>query len=228
VVTWSRAAFRDGDSRYQRDLLRILHVPSSRALSAVADAMTQSRLPEDLAALLKELRGVRDASVAQLLVSFLPRLRHMARRHLPAQSPLRLGIDSEDLVQEGLLQLVNEVDRFRGSTWPEFLAFVHSLFAQKAAQQARRQRVRKGELGSVHEAADLVGGEATPSVNLSSSEDRKRLRRLLGELAEPYKTVMRLRLDGLDHGEIASKLGITAATARQRLSRAIKMMQERW
>jgi RNA polymerase sigma factor (sigma-70 family) len=190
--------------------------------------MTQPDLPQDLAALLAELRGVRDASVADLLVGLLPRLRHMARRHLPAHSPLRLGIDSEDLMQDGLLQLVNEVDRFRGGTWPEFLAFVHSLLAQKAAYQARRQRVRLKELNPTHAAADMAASQDTPSVNVSSSEDQARLRLLVEELADPYRTVMRLRLEGRDHGKIATTLGISGAAARQRLARAIKMIQERW
>src|SRR5436190_13889523 len=87
-------------------------------------------MPEDLRQLLSEIRRAAATPGAQVLIAWLPRLRAMARQHLPSQSPLRAGLDSEDLLQEGLLQLVRNVDRFRGSTWAEFLAFVHAILAQ--------------------------------------------------------------------------------------------------
>jgi RNA polymerase sigma factor (sigma-70 family) len=61
-----------------------------------------------------------------------------------------------------------------------------------------------------------------------AQEDRERLRLLLGTLSEPHQAVLLLRLDGMDNGEIAARLGITVETVRQRLSRAIRTLQERW
>lgn len=175
------------------------------------------------------MRALGVAPTVGALGEFLPRLRQMARRHLPAESAVRSLIDSEDLLQEGLMQLVRNVGQFRGATWPEFLAFVHAVLAQKKQQQARRQQVRAGEFDAAPpEQESLPSGQATPSVDAMAQEDRLRLQKLIAALAEPYRTPLRLRLEGLDNDEIARRLGISADALRQRLSRAVRMLQERW
>lgn len=190
--------------------------------------MTQPPIPQDLEDLLRELRGARDGAPGELLVGLLPRLRNLARRHLPAQSPLRVGLDSEDLLQEGLLQLVRHAGAFEGRTWAEFLAFASAILAQKTLQQARRQNVRSGELGGGVEPDHLPAEGATPSVDAAAHEDRRRVRELLAGLPEPYRTAMRLRLEGLSNQEIAQRLGEGEEVVRQRLARAVRMMQTKW
>lgn len=184
--------------------------------------------PPDLLELLAELRGANTAVPTQFLLRVLPQFRSMVRKHLPPRSPLRLGLDSEDLLQEGLLQLVRQVDQFRGATWAEFLAFVHAILNQKTAQQARRQGVRQGELRSTAAVDSLPANQATPSVDAGAAEDRRRVQELVLGLAEPYRSTMRMRLEGLDNQTIAVRLGVADEVVRQRLSRAVKMVQERW
>lgn len=162
------------------------------------------------------------------LLAWLPRLRAMARRHLPANSPLRAGFDSEDLLQEGLLQLVRTVEQFRGSTWGEFLAFVHSILAQKKGQQVRRHQVRQREFAPEASSDLLAATLPTPSVDAIAGEDRRRVRELVDALPEPYRTTMLLRLQGADNDVLAQQLGIGPEALRQRLSRAVRMLQERW
>lgn len=190
--------------------------------------MEENSPPKDLVELQAQLRGLREAGPAELVTGLLPRLRAMVRKHLPPQSPLRLGLDSEDLMQEGLLQLVKQSENFRGNTWPEFLAFVERVLSQKSAQQARRHTVRRREFESQIEAATLPSKDPTPSVDASSSEDRRRVQKLVIDLPEPYRAAIQLRLEGLDNQSIAKKLGITDEAVRQRLSRAVKMLQDRW
>jgi RNA polymerase sigma-70 factor, ECF subfamily len=185
-------------------------------------------MPDDLAALLVELRGSRDSAPATLLFGLLPRLRAMARRHLPPHSPLRAGLDSEDLLQEGLLQLLQNVSQFRGTTWPEFLAFVHSILNQKAVNQVRRQRVRRAEFEPVAQAESLPAEQPTPSVDFAAAEDRRRVQRMVQQLPEPYRAAMLLRIEGLDNAEIAARFALPQDLVRQRLSRAVKLLQERW
>lgn len=165
---------------------------------------------------------------AGALGEFLPRLRQMARRHLPPESALRAMIDSEDLLQDGLLQLVRNVEQFRGATWPEFLAFVHAILAQKKQQHARRHQVRAGEFDAKPPQETLPSGQPSPSVDVMAQEDRSRLRQLIAALGEPYRMTLLLRLEGLDNDEIARRLAITPEALRQRLSRAVRMLQERW
>jgi len=184
--------------------------------------------PEDLQDLVDAMRALGAAPTVGALARFLPRLRKMARRHLPAASPARALIDSEDLLQESLLQLVRNVDQFRGGTWPEFLGFVHAILAQKKQQQARRQQVRASEFEPSTPQDSLPSAQATPSVDAMAQEDRLRLRDLIAALAEPYRTTMQLRLEGLDNAALARRLGVSAEALRQRLSRAVRMLQERW
>lgn len=183
---------------------------------------------DDLKALLDEIRRAQRHPTDNALLHLLPRLRAMAQRHLPPNSPLRAGIDSEDLMQEGLLQLVRSIDDFRGSTWPQFLAFVQAILAQKTAQQARRQAVRRGELHGAVDSGLLAGDTATPSVDAMAHEDRARLRRAIDALPEIHRTALELRLSGLDNEQMAARLGISAEALRQRLSRAVRALQERW
>lgn len=185
-------------------------------------------MPEDLQQLLDDLRRVKASPSAAALLRWLPQLRAMARRHLPAQSPLRVGLDSEDLLQEGLLQLVRSVDQFRGASWGEFLRFVHSILAQKKGQQVRRQQVRQRELRSATSSEELAGATPTPSVDVMANEDRRRVRKLVDDLPEPYRATMQLRLSGLTNEELSAKLGIGGEALRQRLSRAVRMLKESW
>lgn len=198
-----------------------------RAAAVLAMADTPQR-PEELQQLVDAMRALGVAPTAGALGEFLPRLRQMARRHLPAESVVRSLIDSEDLLQEGLLQLVRNVDQFRGGTWPEFLAFVHAILAQKKQQQARRHQVRAGEFDASPPQESLPSAQTTPSVDAMAQEDRLRLRQLIAALAEPYRTTLQLRLEGLDNEQLARRLGVSAEALRQRLSRAVRMLQERW
>ena len=196
--------------------------------TAMPDSPPPPQRPDDLQQLVSAMSALGATPTAGALAEFLPRLRHMARRHLPAESSLRAMIDSEDLLQEGLLQLVRNVDQFRGGSWPEFLAFVHAILAQKKQQHARRHQVRAGEFDAAPAQDSLPSGQASPSVDAMAQEDRLRLRQLIGALAEPYRTTLQLRLEGHDNDEIARRLCISDEALRQRLSRAVRMLQERW
>lgn len=184
--------------------------------------------PEDLKALLAAMRELGTTPPAVALRAFLPRLRQMARYHLPATSAVRAMIDSEDLLQEGLLQLVRNIDQFRGASWAEFLAFVHAILAQKKQRHFRRHHVRAEEFKPAPPHDSLPANLPTPSFGAMAQEDRERLRVLLRTLSEPLQAVLLLRLEGMENGEIAARLGISVDTIRQRLSRAIRMLQERW
>ena len=165
---------------------------------------------------------------AATLLAWMPRLRSLARRHLPAHSPLRRVVDSGDLLQDGLLHLVRHGHEFRGSTWGEFLQFVSCILAQKRGQQRRRHEVRAGEMKPSASSEDLTAEQPTPSVDAVANENQRHVRQLVDSLPEPYRTTMQLRLAGMDNSEIASRLGIGPEALRQRLSRAVRLLQERW
>ena len=120
------------------------------------------------------------------------------------------------------------METFRGTTWGEFLSFAHSILTQKTVQQARRHAVRRTEFESTFDPENLSSGDPTPSVNAQAEEDRGRVRLLVEKLPEPYRVAIGLRLQGLDNASIAARLNISDEAVRQRLSRGIKLLQERW
>jgi len=178
--------------------------------------------------LLAELRALRAEQTQGNVEALVQKLRRIARRYLPGQSALRSGLDSEDLAHEGLLQLIRRVDDFRGSTMAEFLAFAKAVVGQQAIRQARWQSVRRRELRAPARSSEHALHTRTPSADASHEEDKRRLKQLLGTLADNQRSVLEQRLNGLSNAEIAATLGLREDVVRKRLSRALKALKEKW
>lgn len=190
--------------------------------------MNISEGDDGLKGILELLRACEEDPSGNELDALMLRLRMVARRHLPAASPLRHGLDSEDLAQEGLLQLIRNLDRFRGKTIGEFLAFASAVISQQAAKQARWQQVRRPELRGGEDAAEHATDLNTPSNDVIAEEDAARLRELVEGLAEPYREALRMRLEGKSNLEIAAELNVREDVIRKRLSRALKEIHGQW
>lgn len=155
------------------------------------------------------------------------RIRCLAQEVLPPNDDLRREIDSEDLAQDVLLHLVQHVDEFRGSTWPEFFAFVRTMTHQRRLDRARRQNRQKRQRdpeAQTHRATE----PKSPSVIAMGREEKRRLRLLIEDLPQSLKAVLELRLQGKGYAEIADEIGFSEANTRQRVSRSIKTLRERW
>jgi RNA polymerase sigma factor (sigma-70 family) len=153
----------------------------------------------------------------------------MAHARLGKNDLLRQALDSEDLAQDALVQLIQHVERFRGTTWREFFAFVISILAQRKTDLARFHTREKRTVDRV-ELANREGDRspAAPSVIVSHGEDRDRLRALVGGLPESLRWALELRLDGMGYDEIGAAAEISTANARQRVSRALGILKQRW
>ena len=180
---------------------------------------------ERLAELLRELQKCKQGGSGTLPMDFRVKLRAMARKHLPHNSALRIGLDSEDLAHDGIAQLIDNVDRFRGKTLSEFFAFVKSVVGQQAARQARWQTVRHAELRSHDDAADYAAEDRTPSVSVADRENLQQLMTLVEALEESYREPMLMQLRGQSNEEIAEALGIRVDLVRKRLSRALQTLR---
>lgn len=91
-----------------------------------------------------------------------------------------------------------------------------------------RQMRSTAAIESDSDAAAAVADPVTPSVVLASAEDRERLETWLEELPESPRAALRLRLDGIDYAGIARRLEVSEDNARQRVSRALRVLRERW
>ena len=195
-----------------------------RALPAMGQKCT---VDPDLQELLDELRSCEDAS-SSALASLMTRLRRIARSRLPIRSALRIGFDSEDLSQEGLVQLIANLDHFRGTTMAEFLSFANAIISQQVVRQARWQDVRRTELHGGPEVSEQPAATDTPSANVMSDEAKTKLRTLVSSLREEYREPLVLRLEGLSNADIAARLALREDLVRKRLSRALKELHGRW
>lgn len=158
----------------------------------------------------------------------MTRLRRIARSRLPIRSALRIGLDSEDLSQEGVVQLIANLDRFRGTTMAEFLSFAKAIISQQVVRQARWQGVRRAELERGPDVSEQPAATDSPSANVMSDEAKQKLRRLVGSLREEYRDPLLLRLEGLSNADIAARLALREDLVRKRLSRALKELHGKW
>ena len=183
---------------------------------------------DGLQQVLKLFRACKTEPSGKEVQELMVGLRAISRRHLPSSSPLRNGLDSEDLAQEGVLQLIANLDRFRGNTLGEFFAFASAVINQQAAKQARWQKVRKLELRSYEDAQDHATDLNTPSKDAIQEEETQRAKKLVHELPEPYRETVLLRFEGKSYTEIANILSVSEEVVRKRFSRALKIIQSQW
>lgn len=126
----------------------------------------------------------------------------------------------EELTQHTLLHTIARCDRFRRAS--SFRHYVYAVARRVVAERHRRCRRRPDFDDACDEAP---ADDTSPSAHVARDQRRARLEDAVLELRSPFRTVVRLHLDGLDNLEIAAALGIPKATVRSRLSRATSALR---
>jgi RNA polymerase sigma-70 factor (ECF subfamily) len=147
--------------------------------------------------------------------------RELYRRHTPrllalVQRLLGRGTgEAEDVVQETWIRACEGLGRFR---WESRFSTWLSGIGLNAARE------RQGKNGRT--AATRLEALPDPSVPASSGEDRLDLERSIRLLPDGYRVVLLLHdVEGMKHGEIARRLGISTGTSKSQLFNARRMLR---
>ncbi len=124
--------------------------------------------------------------------------------------------EAEDIMQESFLkafQLLPETNLATG-----FGGWLRKIVVNKSLDVVRKRRIYFEEVDEIRD--DTIDESTLETTGESINDKIKRVRRAMAELPEKYRLVLSLNLlEGYDHDEISSFLGITASTSRAQLSR---------
>ncbi len=178
----------------------------------------------DVAAELDRARAGDREALSRLLELTQERLRRITDRRLgPA---LRARLRASDILQSTFLDVVRGVPTFNGMSEDSFVAWVTQILENTIRRKGRFFNARKRRpLANAEAAKDgaspVLRSVATPSMELSRSEDLILVSRALDAIPEDYRRVIMLRVvDGRPHRDVAAMLGRTETATRMLLSRA--------
>jgi RNA polymerase sigma-70 factor (ECF subfamily) len=169
-----------------------------------------------------------------LFTRYLPRVRHMVA--------LRLGytvgglLYFEDVVQEALLNVFQNLDRFEQRSEARFCNWISVCVANTVKEQLRRGRAKKRiptlpfapfSQQNLTEGI-LAGDEESPPLLAEGVEFAERIEKCLLDMREEHREIIILcRICGMSHEEVAKTLGLPSpAAARKLLSRALRCLRE--
>jgi RNA polymerase sigma-70 factor (ECF subfamily) len=185
----------------------------------------------------EELLSLARTGSASALGQLLERYRH----YLTLLARLQIGrrlqgkVDPADLVQETFLKGSRDFAQFRGTSEPEFAAWLRQILAANLAmllrhycgtqrRDVRLERQLAAELDQSSRLLDagLVAPTSSPSQQAARREQGVLLADALGRLPEDYREVLILRhMEGLRFPEIAPRMGRSVDAVKKLWARAL-------
>jgi RNA polymerase sigma-70 factor (ECF subfamily) len=159
-----------------------------------------------------------EAALESLLARYLPRLRRWASGRLPRWA--RDMADTQDLVQETLLQTFQKIDGFESRGDGALYGYLRQAILNRIRDELRRakRRPERNELDSA-----IPGQGRSPLEEAIGREAIERYERALATLRPEDREAVIARIElGYTHEEIAGLLGKpTANAARMTVERAL-------
>ena len=162
----------------------------------------------------------------------------LARMQLPQRIQSRLG--ASDIVQLTMLQAINGVDDFRGSTKAEKAAWLRQILARNLAHALRDNRRQKRDVrreqsleaslnvSSVRLGDWLAAEQSTPSQKAAFNEHVLQMAQALDELPVDQRRAIELHYwQGLKLAEVAKQLDRSTASVAGLLHRGLKTLRKR-
>jgi RNA polymerase sigma-70 factor (ECF subfamily) len=187
--------------------------------------------------LLDQARKGDEHSLGQLLESYRSYLTVLARVQIGRR--LQGKVDAADVVQDAFLGAYRDFGSFRGTTEPEFLAWLRQVLADVLANLVRHyqgtqrrdirlERQLAVELDQSSHALDrgLMAAQSSPSQLAIRREQSVLLADALAQLPEEWRDVLILRhLEGLTFPEVAERLGRTLDSVKKQWPRALAKLR---
>jgi RNA polymerase sigma factor (sigma-70 family) len=173
--------------------------------------------PESSMALILRARGGDRGALDDLCARYIPRLQRWAHGRLPAWA--RSSIDTEDLAQMTLTQVMRRIDSFEPRHEAAFQAFVRKALLNQIRDEIRRvQRAPQDPL-----ATDLLSSDPSPLEAAIGSELLDRYEAALDRLKPQDREAIIASVEmGLSWAEIADMLGKNSReSAQMTVSRAL-------
>lgn len=160
-----------------------------------------------------QLSGEETSALEALIEEMRPRIRHVFTRHsIPPD-------DAEDLLQETLLATCLKWDTIAIKD-----AFILGVLRRKCLEYWRKRRTDPLHAVNTDILPDLA---APPSVGLEHEQMRRDLRVMLRSLPPKYRAMIWLRYGvGLNHDEVADRLGMQRTSVRKLTSRMVGRIQK--
>ena len=193
----------------------------------MAQQAAQQALPPDIPgdssaessfALLLRAREGDELARNELCARYLPRLRRLAHGRLPPWA--REALDTEDIVQDTLMQSVRRLDAFTPRHERAFCAYVWEALRNRLRDAVRRA-ARRPNAGPV--SPDVQASDPSPLEQAIGSQMLRRYEDALQRLRESDRELIVARIElNLDYQEIADLRGKPSiAAARVAVSRAL-------
>lgn len=192
----------------------------------------------DFPALLAAYRAGDRQAGDQLLGRFVPWLKLLAR--LQWESRFHAKFDPSDIAQQALLEAVRAFPDFRGTTEPEFIAWLRQVLAHTLAHEVRRyagtqKRDVDREVSFDQELSQtaerlgdrLAASSTLPGLQVARREREVLLAAMLDRLPEDHRDVIILRhFEGLTHEEVAQRMGRQSGAVRMLWVRALARLRQ--
>jgi RNA polymerase sigma-70 factor (ECF subfamily) len=177
--------------------------------------------------LLRRWHAGERAALDALIERHLDWVRDYVRRRLGPE--LRGRAETQDVVHDGLVRVLQYMPRFELADEDQFRALVARIVENTIRDQNRRMHRGLRDVDREHERGDSVlrldppAAEITrPSQHVSRDEHRAWVRLAIEFLGAEDRDVILLReADGLEFAAIAERLGVTEDAARKRFQRAL-------
>lgn len=150
--------------------------------------------------------------------------RHFRRVYALCLRMMSNPTEAEDMTQEVFVQLFNKVGSFRGES--AFTTWLHRMTVNQVLMHFRKRSTRSELLTDEGETPiQIVRGTENPDA--MPVIDRISLERAVAQLPPGYRSVFLLHdVEGYEHYEIASMLGVAEGTSKSQLHKArLKLRQ---